>query len=124
MYVSEIKIENFRNFGEGDSTLVLPLSSGLTAIIGENDAGKTALIDSLRFVFGTRDQEYYRIEDEDFHFPIGAAERRKEIRIRCRLEGLSKREKGAFAEFLTYAENDDERDAILYVHWVVKVRSN
>ena len=124
MYVSEIKIENFRNFGEGDSALILPLSSGLTAIIGENDAGKTALIDSLRFVFGTRDQEYYRIEDEDFHFPNGAAERRKEIRIRCRLEGLSKREKGAFAEFLTYAENGGERDAILYVHWVAKVRSN
>lgn len=116
MFISEIRIENFRSFGEGDSALFLPLRPGLTAIVGENDTGKTAVIDSLRFVFGTRDQEYYRIQDEDFHWASGDATRRKEIRICCRLDGLSTREKGAFAEFLTFIEKDDKRDAVLYVH--------
>lgn len=124
MFISEIKIENFRNFGEAGDGLILPLRAGLTAITGENDTGKTALIDSLRFVFGTRDQEYYRVQDEDFHLPSGASERRKEIRVRCRLEGLSMREKGAFAEFLTYVEIDGVRDAVLFVHWIAKDRSN
>lgn len=124
MYISEIKIENFRNLGEGKSALVLPLLPGLTAIIGENDAGKTALIDCLRFVFGTRDQEFYRVRDEDFHWAHGASARCKEIRVRCRVEGLSTREKGAFAEFLTYVEDGCERDAVLYVHWIARDRSN
>ncbi|MEO1146805.1 MAG: AAA family ATPase [Cyanobacteria bacterium J06638_22] len=124
MFISELRIENFRNFGEENSALVLPLRSGLTAIVGENDTGKTAVIDSLRFIFGTRDQEYYRIKEEDFHWPSGAAERRKEIRVCCRLEGLSTREKGAFAEFLTYVDKNGTRDAVLYVHWIAKNRSN
>jgi len=124
MYISEIKVENFRIFGEGEESFTLPLRPGLTAIIGENDAGKSALIDSLRFVFGTRDQEYYRVQDEDFHWPSGAAERRKEIRIRCCIEGLSDRQKGAFAEFLTYVERDGVRNAVLYVHWIAKDRGN
>lgn len=124
MYISKIRIENFRSFGEEDDAFDLPLRSGLTAIVGENDSGKTAVIDSLRFVFGTRDQEYYRIQDEDFHWPSGAAERRKEIRVCCRLEGLSTSEKGAFAEFLTYEEMNGTRDAVLYVHWIAKNRNN
>lgn len=123
MYISELKIENFRNFGREANSFALPLRPGLTAIIGENDTGKTAVIDSLRFVFGTRDQEYYRVQEEDFHWPNGAAERSKEIRIRCRLEGLTKREKGTFAEFLTYTEKNGVRDAVMFVHWIARDQS-
>jgi putative ATP-dependent endonuclease of OLD family len=54
VYISEIKIENFRLFGSGDSAFMLRLKLGLTAIVGENDAGKTAVIDAIRFVLGTR----------------------------------------------------------------------
>ena len=55
MYISEIRIENFRCFGEGEDRFVLPLRLGLTALVGENDTGKTAVIDALRFALGTRD---------------------------------------------------------------------
>lgn len=123
MYISKIEIENFRCFGEGESKFVLPLSPGLTALLGENDAGKTAVIDALRFIFGTRDQEYYRVQDSDFHWPAGSAERRKEIRICCRLDGLSLKEQGAFAEFLTYVDEGGEPDVALYVHWTTKDKS-
>lgn len=123
MYISKIEIENFRCFGEGESKFVLPLSPGLTALLGENDAGKTAVIDALRFIFGTRDQEYYRVQDSDFHWPAGGAERRKEIRICCRLDGLSLKEQGAFAEFLTYVDEGGEPDVALYVHWTTKDKS-
>ncbi len=57
VYISEIRIENFRLFGAGNDTFVLPLKPGLTALVGENDGGKTAVIDALRLVLGTRDQE-------------------------------------------------------------------
>ena len=120
MYIAEVTIENFRCFGEGDKSLTLPLNTGLTALVGENDTGKTAVIDALRFVLGTRDQEYFRVEESDFHFPPARAERRKEIRIHCRFEGLSAQDKGAFAEFLTYVGNGEERDAAFHVCWTAK----
>ena len=75
MCISEIRIENFRCFGEGEDRFVLPLRLGLTALVGENDTGKTAVIDALRFALGTRDQEFIRVEDTDFHWPPGSKER-------------------------------------------------
>lgn len=123
MYISKIEIENFRCFGEGEKKFVLPLSPGLTALLGENDAGKTAVIDALRFIFGTRDQQYYRVKDSDFHWPTGSVERRREIHICCRLDGLSLKEKGAFAEFLTYVDEGGQPDVALYIHWTAKDKS-
>ncbi|WP_337064491.1 AAA family ATPase [Rouxiella badensis] len=58
MYISEIRIENFRLFGSTEKAFVLPLNPGLTALVGENDAGKTAVIDAIRLVLGTRDQDF------------------------------------------------------------------
>jgi putative ATP-dependent endonuclease of OLD family len=67
MYIAEVRIENFRLFGSGDSAFILPLNPGLTALVGENDAGKTAVIDALRLVLGTRDQDVLRVDPVDFH---------------------------------------------------------
>ena len=62
MYISEIQIENFRLFDSAEKAFVLSLNPGLTALVGENDAGTTAVIDALRLVLGTRDQEMLRID--------------------------------------------------------------
>ena len=40
MYIAELKIENFRLFGEEADAALLELRPGLTAIVGENDSGK------------------------------------------------------------------------------------
>ena len=120
MYISEISIENFRCFGDGDKKLVLPLKAGLTALVGENDTGKTAVIDALRLVLGTRDQEYLRVQESDFHCPPRSGERRREIAIRCQFRGLSEWDKGAFAEYLTYVESGGGHDAVLDLHWSAK----
>lgn len=120
MYIAELRIENFRCFGEGERQFILPLSAGLTALVGENDTGKTSVIDALRFVLGTRDQEYFRVEDTDFHWPVAAKERRTEIRIRCQFDGLTAHDKGAFAEYLTYVERGGRTEAVLYVNWTAK----
>jgi len=120
MYISELRIENFRCFGEGERKFILPLSAGLTALVGENDTGKTAVIDALRFVLGTRDQEYFRVEDRDFHWSVQTKERRTEIHIRCKFDGLTTYDKGALAEYLTYVERDGRTEAVLYVNWTAK----
>jgi putative ATP-dependent endonuclease of OLD family len=115
MYLSKITIENFRCFGEGDNRFELPLKQGLTALVGENEAGKTAVIDALRFALGTTDQEWYRLEDTDFY----GEDTSREIRIVCRFEQLTQPERWAFVEYLTYGEKSGD-DPVLYVNWTAK----
>ena len=67
MHLAEIRIENFRLFGTGDSILVLPFRAGLNVLVGENDSGKTAIVDAIRFALGTTSQDFQRFSDEDFH---------------------------------------------------------
>jgi putative ATP-dependent endonuclease of OLD family len=117
VFLAELRIENFRIFGEGEQALVLALKPGLTALVGENDTGKTAIIDALRLALGTRDQEFFRIEDSDFHLPPGGTERRNEIRIHCKFEDLTLPDKGAFSEHLTYEERSGSKVPVLYVNW-------
>ncbi|NIA10821.1 MAG: AAA family ATPase [Nitrospiraceae bacterium] len=115
MYLSKLIIENFRCFGEGNSRFEMTLEPGLTALVGENDLGKTAVIDALRFALGTSDQEWNRLEDSDFH--VNASSR--EIRIVCKFQKLSGRDQRAFLEYLTY-DNDANNEPVLYVNWTAK----
>ena len=110
MYLSKIEIVNFRCFGKDRDRFELSLRPGLTALVGENDAGKTAVVDALRFVLGTTDQEWVRLEDSDFH------RESREIRIVCKFEKLSTADKRAFVEYLTYGEGTDDAP-VLYLNW-------
>lgn len=121
MYLSEIRIENFRLFGSGEEALTLTLGRGLTAIVGENDCGKTAVIDALRLVLGTRDQELLRVGEEDFHQASAGGLRATTIHIRCRFSDLSDQDAGAFAEFLSYQQDQGGAvKPILCLHWMAK----
>lgn len=120
MYLAKITIENFRCFGLGDKRLELILKPGLTALVGENDGGKTAIIDALRFLFGTTDQEVQRLEPTDFHRPSAPeSEPAGEIRIVCKMEGLDLRDRGTFAEHLTYGKVHGDAPAI-FIHWTAR----
>lgn len=62
MIVSKLELYNFRQFKSLDDALGLSVSfhKGLNALIGENDSGKTAIIDSLKLVLLTQSNEYVR----------------------------------------------------------------
>ena len=107
MYIQQIKIENFRCYGSAVAGLVVDLRPGLTALVGENDSGKTAIVDALRYVLGTRDLEYIRVDDADFHLPAGQSESCDEMNIRLTFAGLDSRDQGAFLEHLTYPTTTD-----------------
>jgi len=56
MYLAELNIWNFRKYGiKGDSFetskpgVSIQFSKGLNVLIGENDSGKTTIIDAIRF---------------------------------------------------------------------------
>lgn len=112
MYLSELKIKNFRQFGDLDPTFSLRLQKGVTALVGENDAGKTAVIDAIRHVLLGRDGEVKRIQHDDFHIGVDGIQA-AEITIVCKLSDLDLTEKGAFAEYLTH----EGHDISLYLHW-------
>lgn len=118
MYISEIKIENFRLFGAGKDAFELSMKPGLTVLVGENDAGKTAVVDALRFVLGTRDQESMRLEPTDFHHALNN-ERAREISIRLTFSDLTLSDKGAFAEYLTYRDTESS-ETVLFLTWVAR----
>jgi len=117
MFLAELRIENFRLFGEGALAFTLSLKPGLTALVGENDTGKTAVMDALRLALGTRDQELFRVEETDFHQPPDGTERCKEIRIRCKFDGLTLQDKAAFVEYLTYEDRDAAKVPALFLNW-------
>jgi len=115
MYLSKMTIDNFRCFGGGDHRFELSLRPGLTTLVGENDTGKSAIIDALRFVLGTTDQEWYRLEETDFHIEASP----REIRIVCMFESLVPKDQRAFIEYLTY-DADSGGPPVLYLTWTAK----
>jgi putative ATP-dependent endonuclease of OLD family len=115
MYLARLSIANFRCFGA--TPVSVELNEGLTALVGENDAGKTAVIDALRYALGTTDQDWLRIEDDDFH--SDGATTASSITIHCEFRELNSAELSAFVEHLTYGRTPHDPPA-LHVHWTVK----
>lgn len=72
MYISELKLWNFRKYGADDFDLTkphltVPFKSGMNVLIGENDSGKTAIIDAIKYVLKTNAYESIRILQDDFY---------------------------------------------------------
>jgi putative ATP-dependent endonuclease of OLD family len=63
MRLKELYIRNFRKIEE----LAIQFPPGLCVIVGENNAGKTAIIDALRFMLlSARDFDALRVNEDDF----------------------------------------------------------
>lgn len=98
MRLTNIYAEGFRCFGP-TKPLSLDLAAGITTLVGENDSGKTAVIDAIRLALGSRGEEYLRLQDSDFH--VSAEGRVRELSIRCSFEGLTEDEETRFLEWTT-----------------------
>ncbi len=112
MHLSSLEITNFRCIGSGSSSMQMDFSPGLTALVGANDAGKTAVIDALRFALGTSDLDRNWLQHTDFHNDA------KQINVMCKFEKLGQKDLAAFVEYLTYSASDGE--PILYVNWIAE----
>lgn len=49
MHIQEVRLQNFRAFG--DEGIRFSFNKGINVVIGENNSGKTALIDAIRIAF-------------------------------------------------------------------------
>lgn len=113
MFLSKLTISGFRQFGLGPDAILLTLKPGVTALIGKNDSGKTAIIDAVRYALLSRDQMYIRVQPEDFHVDESGATT-DDINITCVLSDLSVSDQATFAEYLTY--QDDKISLVVNFH--------
>ena len=76
MYLHQLKLWNFRKYGlsggqkeitNDNFGLKVEFQSGLNVLVGENDSGKTAIIDAIRYLLDTNSQERTWITEDDFH---------------------------------------------------------
>ncbi|RTY97108.1 DUF2813 domain-containing protein [Flavobacterium sp. RSP49] len=100
MYLSVLKLWNFRKYGSDDllniekPNLIVPFNKGLNVLIGENDSGKTAIIDAIKLVLKTHAYEWIKVEETDFHKDT------YNLRIELEFKGLEPNEAKNFIEWL------------------------
>ena len=102
MHLAKLSIANFRCFGP--SGTCFEFRPGMNVIIGENNVGKTALVDALRILFslGPGRRDVY-VTLQDLHCSV-TGDVAREMRIDAVVEGLSDDEQGAFFELLAATE--------------------
>lgn len=104
MYIKELRLWNFRKYGSKNDLiripdLKVPFNKGLNILIGENDSGKTAILDAIKLVLKTHAYEWIKIEKEDFTRGC------EKLRIELEFTGITDNEAKHFLEWLGW---DDE----------------
>ncbi len=114
MRLTEVFASNFRCFSE-DAPLHWQVGRGLNILVGENDSGKSAIIDAIRIVLGTR-SESFRLSVDDFYLPE-KGERTTSLLIRCSFADLTDEEEASFIEWCSVA-----KDGVVTLHAVLLAR--
>ena len=100
MYLSRLKLWDFRKFGSSNAfdlaqpNLDLPFDAGNNLLIGENDSGKTAIVDAIKLVLNTYSYESNRIDELDFYTG------KSRLRIECHFDDFTDSEAKNFIEWL------------------------
>lgn len=119
MHIRSIKVKNFRCFGPEGATVYL---DNITALIGANGCGKTAVLLALLKIFGLN-RGQAQLEKSDFHIALGnenADSRTLEIEARIEFPGLEEDDFGdpdpsipAFVNQVLIDDAEDEPHCIL-----------
>ena len=113
MYLHQLRLWNFRKYatsdflpiGQNNAGLGIEFKPRLNILIGENNSGKTAIVDAIRYVLGTQSYDYQRLEDRDF-FNVGN-NRVNHLQIECIFKGLKDREAAGLLEWLGLDESNE-----------------
>ncbi|MCM3673203.1 AAA family ATPase [Peribacillus simplex] len=105
MYLHSLKLWNWRRFGVKENNLPgidIEFNKGLNVLVGENDSGKTAIIDAIKMILGTNSNDLNWVTEDDFY--NGATS----LKIECSFRDLSKKEESYFFEWLTFNKDITE----------------
>ena len=124
MYLHHLKLWNFRKYGlpenqneitDDNFCLKVNLQPGLNVLVGENDSGKTAIVDAIRYLLDTNSQERNWISEDDFR--IGETRMRIEA---CFKFGKKEDAVESCAAFVEHLSTEDG-EPILYVTLFAKI---
>ncbi|WP_400263090.1 ATP-dependent nuclease [Sphingobacterium sp. SG20118] len=109
MYISTLKLWNFRKYGSQDfdvkkPDLTVPFNKGMNILIGENDSGKTTIIDAIKLVLKTHAYEWIKVEESDF-FTQGSVIA-ETLRIEIEFSGITNKEAANFTEWCGTEDED------------------
>jgi len=116
MYISRLVIRNFRAF----EFIELNFNEGLNVIIGENNSGKSALIDALRICLGhgKSDNGIYIQETDLYLDPNNPEHKSNEIQFDLIFEfGKEPIEKECFYDFISQDPETDHQTAQLHLKY-------
>lgn len=109
MYIKSLSLTNFRQFGivnGSNPALTVEFNPHFNILVGENDSGKTAIIDAIRYLLGSISDDVDRIKPEDFYRePKGIHS--DYFYIEGTFVDLTDKEAGAFLEWLSFNNNNE-----------------
>lgn len=110
MYLHSLRLWNWRKFSEsenGEAGIEVEFNEGLNVLVGENDSGKTAIIDAIKTVLGTNSQDLNWVTEQDFY------EGSTSLKIECVFQKLSPKEEAFFYEWLTLKPEETELRVVM-----------
>lgn len=128
MYISELKLWNFRKYGSisdliREPDLTVPFTKGLNLLIGENDSGKTAIIDAIKLVLKTHAYEWIKVENSDF-FVDANKDKTDKLKIEIHFSGITNDEAKNFIEWCGMADENNEMRPKLILIYQAEIRDN
>lgn len=120
MYLKLLRLWNFRQYGSAqdlnrDPDLIVQFQEGLNLLIGENDSGKTSILDAIKIITLTRSNEYIRLQPEDFHHAPNSPQSLQKLKIECIFTGLHDDEAKNFVEWLSIRDNNGKPEFYLRI---------
>lgn len=120
MYLSELKLWNFRKYGivpgsdfdTSEPAVTVCFHEGVNVLIGENDSGKTAIIDAIRYVLHTKSGEPIKIDEKDF-YKSKDGNRCRCFKIVCVFDGINENDAALFLEWCGVKEKEDGSKAFI-----------
>ncbi|MCE5169689.1 AAA family ATPase [Paenibacillus profundus] len=103
MYLDKIRIWNWRKFEllkNGDPSIEVSFNKHLNVLVGENDSGKTAIIDAIKVGLNTNSQDTNWILESDF-FDTSVP-----IKIEYIFREMSEDEEAFLYEWIHFSENE------------------
>ncbi|ELX04644.1 putative ATP-dependent endonuclease of OLD family [Acinetobacter sp. BIGb0102] len=103
MYIKKLSITGYRCFSE---LFEINFRKGLNVIVGENGAGKTAIINSFRQLFIDTESGSYNVSSDDFNKPFKEASIAADsFKIKVEFDNLENAEPIAFLQWSDAANN-------------------
>jgi len=117
MYLAKLKLWNFRKYAtkdggeitEANPGLKINFKSGVNLLIGENDSGKTAIIDAIKHLLLTQSREYISLDVYDFHKTESAGEeyRTRKLKIEAVFKDFDSKEAANFLEWIGFNDKGE-----------------